>query len=262
MDLQKAFEIINSKAAAALLAKGYVKQPVAESDNEMTSLYTGENAYSIIYNIKKNRVMLRSCLMENDEPDNNWKTLATWIFDPETDGQRELENIAEDFEEAITGPKQVKAQQQKKKRKENDSNVDSLFFANRMVAFFPELKDEIAFEKAHYESFRGVTFAEEKIVPKFIEYVKNLKGGSMEKFSSALANLYANGDLDVKGIITYILFNAVQEDEKFEELLVSFDNNNKKVARAARKLRGKKIKPESTKKKKNYFAEAMANMEQ
>lgn len=261
MEMQQAFNIMNARTAAVLIERGYKKEEVAESDKEITSLYTGENAYSIVYDIAKKRVALKTCGMEDDEPDNNWKTLATWIFDPETDDVREAENISEDFAEAIRGPKQTKAQL-KKKKKDSDTNVDSLFFANRMVSFFPELKDEIAYEKAHYEIFRGVTFAEEKILPKFVPYAENLKGNGMEKFSQTLFSLYSNGDLDVKGIITYILFNAIEDDGKFEELISGFDENTKKIARAARNLRGKKIKPEKPKKKNKYLASMLEGIEQ
>ena len=171
MELERAFEIITGKVERLLLARGYKKQSVAPSEKELTALYTGEIAYSIVYYFDKKRVLLRSCSMEDGEPDNTWKTVATWLFDPETDTARDAENIAEDFAETIRGPKQTAVQKQKKNKKEGENTSDPLFFANRMVTYFPELRDEIAYEKAHYESFRGITFADEKIMPKFVEYV-------------------------------------------------------------------------------------------
>ena len=171
MELERAFEIITGRVERLLLARGYKKQSVAPSEKELTALYTGEIAYSIVYYFDKKRVLLRSCSMEDGEPDNTWKTVATWLFDPETDTARDAENIAEDFAETIRGPKQTAVQKQKKNKKEGENTSDPLFFANRMVTYFPELRDEIAYEKAHYESFRGITFADEKIMPKFVEYV-------------------------------------------------------------------------------------------
>ena len=207
MEINKAFEIITGKVERLLLAKGYQKQSVAESDKELTALYTSESiAYSVVYYSDKKRVLLRSCGMEDGEPDNAWKTIATWLFDPEADTQRDAENIGEDFAETIRGPKQTAVQKQKKNKKDSGEHTsDPLFFANRMVGYFPELRDEIAYEKAHYESFRGITFAEEKIMPKFKSYINTLNKAATEKFSKALSELYDAGDLDVKGIITYIL---------------------------------------------------------
>ena len=257
MELERAFEIITGKVERLLLAKGYKKQSVAPSDKELTALYTGEIAYSIVYYFDKKRVLLRSCSMEDGEPDNTWKTVATWLFDPETDTARDAENIAEDFAETIRGPKQTAVQKQKKNKKEGENTSDPLFFANRMVTYFPELRDEIAYEKAHYESFRGITFADEKIMPKFVEYVNFANKGELERLSKSLSDMYDAGDLDVKGIITYILLNSIEDDKKFEQLTEKFTPEYKKIAVESRKLRGKKIKPEKPKKTSKFMADTL-----
>ena len=256
MEITKAFQIITDKVEEELTKKGFTKQAVAPSEKELTALFTGEIAYSIVYYTDKKRVLMRSCSMIGDEPDNNWKTIATWLFDPDCDDTKEAENIGNDFVETIRGPKQVAVQQtQKKKKKGGESNVDPLFLANRMVAYFPELKSEIAYEKNHYESFRGITFAEEKIVPKFKQYVSFANENSLKKLSRSLSDFYNAGDLDVKGIITYVMFNAIDDNNKFEQLISEFKPNEQKIAREARKLRGKKIKPEKVKKPKKYIAD-------
>ncbi len=258
MDMNNAFAIITEKFENAILSEGFKKENVAESDTELTALYIGDIAYSIVYTYLTRRVVLRSCVVNDGEPDNKWKTLATWLFDPETDGNREAEGIGNDFAETVRGPKQTAVvQRQKKRKKDGEANVDPLFLANRMVTYFPELKDEIAYETAHHEQFRGVTFAEEKIVPRFKELVKNANQAKMEKISAGLAAMYAAGDLDTKGIITYDLLNSVENSEKFEKLIDSFSESDKKVARAARKLIGKKIKPEKPKKARSYTADSL-----
>ncbi len=258
MEIAKAFEIITGKVDGVLLGKGYEKHAVADTDNEKTVLYTGEVAYSIVYYFDKKRVLLRSCAVTDGEPDNAWKTIATWLFDEESDSIKEAENIGEDFAETIRGPKQIAAQQKKKSKKENgEQNSDPLFFANRMIAYFPELRDDIAYEKAHYESFRGITFAETKILPLFLEYVDGQGDKNIEKLSKTLNDLYNAGDLDVKGIITYILLNGIEDDAKYEKVTVTFPKELKKITDASRKLRGKKIKPEKPKKPKKYIADRL-----
>ena len=126
-----------------------------------------------------------------------------------------------------------------------------------MIAYFPDLKDDIAYEKAHYTSFRGITFADEKILPRFREYVKTSNKRDIEKLSKSMGELYDAGDLDVKGIITYILLNSIESDEKFEEFIAGFTPELKKIARASRDLRGKKIKPEKPKKPKKYMTDTL-----
>ena len=235
MEINKAFEIIASRVEAVLLQKGFEKHSVPDTNNEKTVLYTGSVAYSIVYYYDKKRVVLRSCAMDGDEPDNAWKTVET-----------------------IIGPKQIAVQKRKKARDENGDIInDPLFFSNRMIAYFPDLKDDIAYEKAHYTSFRGITFADEKILPRFREYVKTSNKRDIEKLSKSMGELYDAGDLDVKGIITYILLNSIESDEKFEEFIAGFTPELKKIARASRDLRGKKIKPEKPKKPKKYMTDTL-----
>lgn len=258
MEIAMALDIITGKVDGVLLDKGFEKHPVADTANEKTTLYTGNVAYSVVYYYDKKRIVLRSCSMTDGEPDNNWKTIATWLYDEEVDGAREAENIGDDFAETITGPRQLAVQKKRSRKNENgEQNSDPLFFANRMIAYFPELRDEVAYEKAHYVDFRGITFAEQKILPLFIDYVNHEGEKNLAKLSKALNDLYEAGDLDVKGIITYILLNGIDDDAKFESLTAEFVKENKKVANAARKLRGKKIRPEKPKKPKKFMAEAL-----
>lgn len=258
MDINNAFDIIVGRAERVLRAKGYRQEPVAASETELTALYIGDLAYSIVYTFSNKRIVLCSCAVEDDAPDNEWKTLATWLFNPESDGTKEAESIGDDFADTIRGPKQTTAvQKQKKRKKDGENNVDPLFLANRMVTYFPELKDEIAYEKAHYESFRGITFATEKIAPRFSKMVEQANEKKIEKISQGLSALYTSGDLDTKGIITYIMLNSVESDEKFLQLIDAFSVNDKKIAKAARKLRGKNIKPEKIKKQKKYVSDTL-----
>ena len=83
----------------------------------------------------------------------------------------------------------------------------------------------------------------------------NASADKLGKISEMLASLYNSGDLDTKGIITYDLLNSVESDEKFEKLIGAFSDTDKKVAKAARKLREKNIKAEKPKKTHNYIAD-------
>ena len=126
MEINKAFQIITKKVEDVLVPKGYTKQDVAQSDNEITALYTGDNAYSVVYYTEKMRVVLRTCGMNEDEPDNAWKTIATWLFDPDADSDREAENIGEDFAETIRGPKLVRS---KRKTAKTEKITPTRFFS-------------------------------------------------------------------------------------------------------------------------------------
>ena len=121
--LDQAFGHISDKVEEALQPQGFTRQKITSgNDNELVSLYTSETmAYSVIYYKDRQHTLLRECAMTDDGPDNNWKTLATWMFDPERDTMKEASSIANDFCDAISAPGAVKKVKQAKKTKKSDS---------------------------------------------------------------------------------------------------------------------------------------------
>ena len=93
--IEKAFEIISSKVEKALTARGFARVGVTNVDSsEIVSLFTSEAvAYSVVYYKRKKHMVLETCAMTDDGPDNDWKTLSTWMFDPERDTEKEAESI-------------------------------------------------------------------------------------------------------------------------------------------------------------------------
>ncbi len=61
------------------------------------------------------RMVLRQCEMSGAEPDNNWKSVATWLLTQKLT-EKEADNIASDFIETIQGPKQQAITQTRKKK--------------------------------------------------------------------------------------------------------------------------------------------------
>ena len=66
---------------------------------------------------------MRSCPMTEEGPDNEWKTLATWMFDPENDTQKEADSIANDFIDNCTSSVAIKRMKATKKKKKNTSSL-------------------------------------------------------------------------------------------------------------------------------------------
>lgn len=259
----KAFDLIAGKVEAALDSQGFVRQKVdTDSQDELIALYTGEgSAYSVLYDAEVKKYFLRSCPMTEEGPDNQWKNIAVWLFDPETDSTKEAESIAADFVETVEGPKRkaIVQQQNKKKKKSDEGNVDPLFFCNRLVNVFPSLKDDIRFEKEHYSSFRGVTFAREKIVPQ-VQYLLRTPGDQQrkEKLFTILDDVYNVGDLDVRGIITMVILNSIEGDAA-ETARESMTPALQKAWKNAQKYKGKNVKPEKKKKPKKSFMGSTLN---
>lgn len=260
--LNKAFTLICDKVEEVLKERGFVKAKIdSDNDNEMVSLYTSENiAYSVVYYKDIMHMVMRECGMTDEGPDNNWRTMATWMFDPASDTLKEANSIAGDFVEALSTDKAVKRVKQARKtsakKSGDEGNADPIFLSKRFVQFFPELKDEIKNEEDCYYPFRGVTFAREHIVPRVNELVKRASASELKKLGGIFSAQYANGDVDTRSIITIVLINSIPEeyDAKIDEYL---SDDLKKAAAASRKLRGKVVKPEKEKKPKKTFAQRL-----
>ena len=248
-DIKKAFGIIADKVADALSSQGFKREKVSSTDKEMVALFTGENvAYSVIYYTEKLHVVLRSCTMTDEGPDNEWKSMATWMFNPETDTNKEAESIGNDFADAVNAASAVKRVQKTKKKKSSDEgNADPLFLAKRFVTYFPELKAEIKNEQDNYESFRGVYFIRTYVVPRVNELLSRGVKGEMSKLAQMISTQYSNGDMGTRSIITIVLLNSIDEKhiEKFEPLL---SEELQKAWKFALKMKGKKVRPEKPKK--------------
>lgn len=254
MELKKAYNLITDKVNNELSKMGYTKQKVAaETSNEMVSLFTSQAiAYSVVYYNDKKQMVLRSCSMTDEGPDNEWRTLATWLYDDEAATAKDAESIANDFVEAVSGTLAIKrAKQIKQKRHKGDEgNATPKFLAKRFVAYFPELKEEIKEEEDCYFPFRGATFAKEHMVERIKKYIRQATKPQLEKFAAVFNLQYNNGDVDTRSIITMVLLNSLDEGE-FIALSTYFDSDLSVAAKAARKYIGKTVKPEKVKKLKN-----------
>lgn len=266
MDLKSAFNSISDRVEETLKQQGFEKQKIKSNDeNEVVSLFTSENtAYSIIYFKDKKHIVMRSCAMTDDGPDNEWKSLATWMFDPETDTEKEADSIANDFVDNCTSAvavKRMKAMKKKNKSREDDGNADPLFLAKRFVTYFPQLKEEIKAEEDCYYPFRGVTFFKASIMPELINYVKTADKQQIAKLCNLLNTQYSNGNLDTRSIITIVILNGMPED-KHDIINENLSDELAKAWKAALKYKGKSVKPEKPKKKKKTMMDRLQAQQQ
>ncbi len=250
---QKAFDLVTEKVGAVLTEQGFQRTGDLQEESGRAALFTNENnAYSILYNQAKKRFELRTCEMEDDKPDGKWKSISIWLFDPESDSVSEAESIVNDFSETIQGPKRVAAMKtQKKRKKDDENNPDPLFFFNRFVGVFPELRDELNEEKAQYGDVRAVTFARTRLTPK-IEALctQTTRQEQIKRCVDLLNDMYVAGDMDVRSIITIVILNGIENQTAVDNMKPLFSEDLGKSFTAGLKMKGKVIKPEKKKKKK------------
>lgn len=251
-----AFQMIESALSEELAKQGFsAAQPLEDEEGKAVMFQAEAVAYSLLYDEKKGQFDLRSTTLDEDNAPGSWRSLSRWLFDQGEGTRQDAESIVNDFLEVVRGPKRMAAVQQKKKRgKDDDRSVDPLFFLNRVVNIFPELKEEMNEEKIVYGQVRFVTFVKEKVAPRCEELVKkHPNSDAVKKLASLLDDMYKNGDLDLRAILTSSLLNSMS-DEGFAILQEQFGEELRKFTGFTRKLRGRNIKPEKKKKEKKVEA--------
>lgn len=250
--INKAFKIVCAKVQEAVEPQGFKMNKVDSSnENEMVALFTSENvAYSVIYYIDKMHMVMRACAMTEDGPDNEWKTMATWMFNPETDTEKEAQSIGNDFVDCIGTKKNIKrvSQTKKKKSKGEEATSDPVFLLKRFVKYFPELKDEIREEEENYSTFRAVTFTKEHVVSRVNNFVATAPKGDLSKFMGVLSAQYLKGDPDTRAIITIVILNSI-DDKHIEKITPMLSDELATAFKCAHKYKGKTVKPEKAPKR-------------
>ena len=263
--VQQAFDLIAEKLGAALAVQEMKRQgTLLETDEGEMLLFTGETiAYSVLYDEKGKRFQLRTASMTEDGPDDNWKTLSTWLYDPEQDSLSQVEDIAGDFVHTIEGPKRLAAVQQtkKKRKKDEDNTTDPIFFFNRLATIFPKLRDEMTQERNRYGEIRAVTFAREHIVSKVEAMAKDYPGSEpFEKMCTVFNDLYQTGDMSTRSIITMVILNGIEDAGALEKIEERFSTDLAKSYKCGRRMKGKKVKPEKKKKPSKFMAQTLNEM--
>lgn len=260
ININDAFKIITDTVEKALLSRDFKKSNVDSSnDNEIVSLFEGENvAYSVVYYKDKMHMVMRECAVGDDGIDNDWRTLATWMFDPSSDTDKEARSIANDFADAVRTPAAIKRvkQPRNKKKSDDEGNANPIFMSKRFVSLFPQLKDEIKREEECYYPFRAVTFTKASIVPRVNDLMMRGDEKEIQKLMQIINAQYDNGDADTRSIITTVILNGL--DPKYDSVVDEhLSDELKKAEKCSRKFRGKEVKPEKIKKKRKTVAQRL-----
>lgn len=251
-----AYDLIMDTLTEELEKQGFqAPQPVEWEEGRAEMMATSDVAYGVFYEKRQQRFELKSTTLDNDGKPTAWRSLSLWLFD-EQDGTRDdAVSIANDFLEIVQGPKRVALVQQKKKRGKNDErNIDPLFFINRLANIFPELKEDLKEERIVYGQVRYAIFIKEKVAPKCEELAIRYKDSELtEKLGTLFSDMYADGDMDLRSILTVTLLNHMSE-EAFLNIHENLSAELQTDTKYTRKLIGKKIKPEKKKKEKKVQA--------
>ena len=259
---QKAFEQIAARLQAELEKQGFTRDEDSTPAKGSVVFLGSDMAYGVFYEKESRRFSLRYCDVEEGVPSAEWRSRSVLLFDPENeeDAHRMAESIAADFVDEVTEKDNtaaaVKALAKTRHKKTEDSKTDALFFYNRLVNLFPELREEITVERITYGEIRTAAFAREKVLPRTHALLQKAAAPdtSLKKLAEIYSELYMNGDADVRAVITWVLLNSLS-DEELARLTPYFSADMTAGCKAARHIRGKKLKPEKPHKMRHIVAE-------
>ncbi len=261
MDRAQAFAVIQDKLWATLEKQGFSEAESYTEDDSSGVIYKSEaTAYGVLYNKTKKCFELKTTILDEDNNPTDWKSLSQWLFDFSNSERSDAESIGNDFSDIVTGPKvkrNVNEITKPKRKKSDETNVDPLFFYNRFVAVFPDLKEAMNQEKIVFGQVRFATLTKEVLAGK-CEILAKSKGAGFERMCEIFNDMYKDGDVDVRAIIIHGIFNELSE-EAMANMKESFSDELKKLTPISRKLKGKTIKPIKKKKQNQIVATALNN---
>lgn len=215
----------------------------------------------MLYNVKRKCFELRTGAADEDGNVEDCRNLSTWLYEFGTSSDADVQSIANDFTDVVKGPKMsadIKSiTKPTKKKKNEDGNIDTLFFFNRLVNVFPELKDTMNQERIVFGKVRFATVSKEVIAPKCDALAKQ-GGESFDKLCTVFNDMYEDGDIEVRGTILHGIFNNLS-GEAMEKISEKFSDELKKLYKHSKKLKNKNIKPNKEKKRSQVVAAALEN---
>ncbi|BED92363.1 MAG: hypothetical protein RsTaC01_0061 [Candidatus Paraimprobicoccus trichonymphae] len=145
----------------------------------------------------------------------NGEQVSSWMLSLDNYIPDYLDLISRDFLNIILN---VKPEANKISRKifqsSSEKDINLVFFINRMITIFPELKENLTKMKLkESENFYLIEFIEKGFLPKIKELFFNEKDNhsEIEKLFKTFNNIYSEGNLDTRSVITMLILNNLSE---------------------------------------------------
>ena len=251
-----AFDLILGSLQEELTRQGFKGPQEIEYEEGRAEMYKAvETAYGLFYSDKRQQFELKTAAVDSEGEPGEWRNLAVWLFDKQVGEKSDAVSIANDFLETIRGPRRVALIQQKsKKGKNEDRAIDPMFFLNRLANMFPEVKEAMKQERITYGQLRFTLFTKAVVVPIAQDLaLHHPDSDRTEKLCGLFSEMYRDGDLDLRALISITLFNHMKE-EAFVVIRSQLSDELKLDTKYTRKLIGKQIKPEKPKKEKKLVS--------
>lgn len=220
MEISEVFRIIEKQLDSANSELGFKKS--ADSQNSLE--FTGEKgAYRVVFDESSN-IMTFDCAYELEDGNPKFNTVSKSLFDAEAYNEKDAKSLAneiiDEIESIFKARKKVDLDKVKMpkavsrtKAKNGVISYDTDSLANRFGTLYPDMKDSIKANIAHYGEFLPETFFTEIGTARVIEVISQGNDAECKKLFKMLNEVYEDGTNEVQDIIGVTILGEMKNDK-------------------------------------------------
>lgn len=213
---------MNSQVLEKILEQlsGIIETAGFKANEDKTEYKNEKVAFKISHDEEKKLLLLDIAQIGENGEVGEYSNASSWLFEnPEE--LRDAESAGMDFFDTLKGKIGMKGTRinkngeiamPSKEKSGNSFNVEA--FCAKMLAIYPQLKEEYKNHIAEYGSFLYIDFFKTHIVPQIEKLLDENNKKSLKKVFPVLDDVYVNGDRTVQNVVVgVVLCGAVKDNE-------------------------------------------------
>lgn len=220
--IKKSFDQVNQNISKYLTDIGFKQiENAVDNDGVYKAVYKNDKkAFSLSFKPEDKKFFLDMANVKEDSV-GDFKNLSIWLFDPETDEQKELRSVSNEFQETIAdtikGKTKINVQRDDIRAPKN-VKVDYEAFCQKAVETFPAFSDIYDANIEHYGKLNPDEFAKQSLGKYMLEMLSMKKNAQLKRLFEFLNTMFDKGDDDVQSIVVVTLFEMLLDNEEHEQL--------------------------------------------
>ncbi len=213
---------MNSQVQEKILEQlaGIIETADFKANEDKTEYKNEKIAFKISHNEEKQMLMLDVAEVNENGEVGEYSNVSSWLFEnPEE--LRDAESAGMDFFDTLKnkiGMKNTRINRNgeitmpSKEKNGNSYNVEA--FCAKMLAIYPNLKEEYKNHIINYGSLLYVDFFKAHIVPQIENLLDENNKKNLKKVFPVLDDVYTNGDRTVQNVVVGIVLCGAVKDDK------------------------------------------------
>ena len=226
---------MNSQVLEKILEQlnGIIETANFKANEEKTQFQNEKIAFKISHDDERKLLLLDVAEVKEDGELGEFENASSWLFEnPEE--LRDAESAGMDFFDTLKGKIGMKNTRinrngeiamPSKEKSGNSFNVEA--FCAKMLAIYPQLKDEYKNHITEYGSLLYIEFCKAYIVPQIEKLLEENNKKNIKKVFPVLDDLYVNGDRTVQNVIVgVVLCGAVKDNnQRYDTVLEALEEH-------------------------------------